>query len=215
MKFNLKKELPLFIISIIPLIIFLFFYKSLGAKIPSHWNINGEVDRYMSKSQSMYFYLVPIFTYFIFFFAPKIDPKKKLNHNDKKFFQLRVIMAIFFSLIFTYLIYAFKHPDINSTKYIFIILGGFFMAMGNYMKTVKPNYLIGIRTFWTLENEHVWRATHKVGGALMFLTGLLTIVLISSFNTETIMIYILIILILMVIIPVIYSFYYYKKLQNK
>jgi hypothetical protein len=52
-----------------------------------------------------------------------------------------------------------------------------FVILGNYLPNVRPNYFIGIRTPWTLENPQTWRATHRVGGRLMFFGALVLLVL--------------------------------------
>lgn len=43
----------------------------------------------------------------------------------------------------------------------------FFVVMGNYLGTVRPNYFVGIRTPWTLENDDVWRSTHRNCGRIL------------------------------------------------
>jgi uncharacterized membrane protein len=52
-----------------------------------------------------------------------------------------------------------------------------FLVLGNYIGTFRPNYLIGIRTPWTLENDGVWRATHRNLGPILVLGSLLFLVL--------------------------------------
>jgi uncharacterized membrane protein len=51
--------------------------------------------------------------------------------------------------------------------------------LGNYLPNLRPNYFVGIRTPWTLEDAETWRATHRLGGKLMFFGSLL--LLISEF----------------------------------
>lgn len=52
-------------------------------------------------------------------------------------------------------------------------VGMLFIVLGNYMPKIKPNYFIGIRTPWTLENEVVWQKTHRVGGKVFVIMGVL------------------------------------------
>jgi uncharacterized membrane protein len=47
-----------------------------------------------------------------------------------------------------------------------------FLLLGNYLGTFRPSYFIGIRTPWTLENEEVWRSTHRNGGRILFFGSL-------------------------------------------
>lgn len=48
----------------------------------------------------------------------------------------------------------------------------FLAAFGNYLGNLRPNYFAGIRTPWTLENPETWRATHRLGGRLIFFGSL-------------------------------------------
>ena len=52
-----------------------------------------------------------------------------------------------------------------------------FLVLGNYIGTFRPNYFIGIRTPWTLENNDVWRATHRNIGPILVLGSLAFLVL--------------------------------------
>jgi uncharacterized membrane protein len=45
--------------------------------------------------------------------------------------------------------------------------------LGNLLPKVPKNFFIGIKTPWTLSNEKVWDRTHRLGGILFVLGGLL------------------------------------------
>jgi uncharacterized membrane protein len=93
-------------------------------------------------------------------------------------------------------------------------MGLLFMLLGNYMKTIKANYFIGIRTPWTLEHESVWNSTHKLAGKLWFVGGLA--IVISSLLTGNKFngIFFISVTILLAFIPIIYSFLEYRKLKK-
>ncbi len=40
------------------------------------------------------------------------------------------------------------------------------LVVGNYPGALRPNYFIGIRTPWTLEDPEIWQRTHRVAGKL-------------------------------------------------
>ena len=42
-----------------------------------------------------------------------------------------------------------------------------FAVIGNFFGNLEPNYLVGIRTPWTLEDPGTWRATHRLIGRWM------------------------------------------------
>ncbi len=47
--------------------------------------------------------------------------------------------------------------------------------MGNYFKVIQPNYFLGIRTPWTLENKEVWKSTHTFASKLWVIGGLVIV----------------------------------------
>lgn len=49
------------------------------------------------------------------------------------------------------------------------------MLMGNYMGKIRNNWFVGIRNPWTLSSENVWNKTHRLGGFLFTIFGLLVV----------------------------------------
>lgn len=78
------------------------------------------------------------------------------------------------------------------------------------MRTIQPNYFIGILLPWTLEDETNWRKTHRLGGYTWVAGGLLLILFFPFFETQVYSIIYTIIIFCMVFIPSLYSFYIYK-----
>ena len=54
-----------------------------------------------------------------------------------------------------------------------VSVGLMFVLIGNQLGKSRSMYLVGIRTPWTLASEEVWIKTHRLGGKLMVLGGLL------------------------------------------
>ena len=95
-----------------------------------------------------------------------------------------------------------------------LLLVCFLHSLGNYFKTIKPNYFIGIKTPWTLENEEVWKK-HIWVENLWFMGGFLmamTFVLPNKINS-----YFLGITAVISIVPIVYSYLEFKKskISNK
>ncbi len=85
--------------------------------------------------------------------------------------SLFLLDAVFFVQIATSL-----GQDVPSGRILMTCLLVFFVIMGNYLGNLRPNYFVGIRTPWTLENPETWRATHRLGGRLMFFGALILLV---------------------------------------
>tara|TARA_R110002012_G_scaffold79823_6_gene202729 strand:+ start:6007 stop:6648 length:642 start_codon:yes stop_codon:yes gene_type:complete len=209
---NLKKELPLIGIVLLPFLYLAYVWNQLPAQVPLHYNIKGEVDRYGDKSEII---LIPIMTslliYVIFLAVPHIDPKKQIQKMGKKYDTLKWIITTFMSVLALFIIYTAKNQSFANPNYILLLCGVLFILLGNYFKTIKANYFIGIRTPWTLENESVWKETHKLGGKIWFAGGLLVILSSLIFDERTNFIIFMTIIAVMVLVPVVYSYLLFKK----
>lgn len=212
---KLKKEMPILVIALIPFIYLAYIWNSLPETIPTHWNLNGEIDNWGKKTTLILIpFLLSGLTYGIFLLVPLIDPKKKIQAMGNKYHYLKFLMILFMSFLAVFIIYSVKEQSITNINIIFIAVGLLYIILGNYMKTIKANYFIGIRTPWTLENESVWKKTHTLAGKFWLLGGLA--IIISSIITEKEFngTFFLAITIVMVLAPIIYSFIEYKKIKN-
>ena len=209
-----KKEIPFLAIALIPFAYLIYIWNRLPEKVPMHWNGAGEIDRYGDKKELlvMLFMLVGI-TYFVFLIIPSIDPKQKLQNMGNKLNNLRMILTLFMSGLAVFILYSVQQKTSNPS-FVLAIIGLLFAFLGNYFKTIKPNYFIGIKTPWTLENEEVWKKTHQLGGKLWFVGGLLmalTFVLPNKIQFYTFMGIVAVI----TIVPIVYSYLEFKKIKNQ
>lgn len=179
------------------------------------WGMDGTVNRYGSKMELLLVGILPIVLYALFLFIPKIDPKKRLDSMGNKYYTIRLITALFITVLFTFIIYSIKEQSLGNPNYMFMIIGAFFVLLGNYFKTIKPNYFVGIRTPWTLENESIWKTTHKFAGKLWVAGGLIIIISCFIFNEQTALTLFLIITGIITLIPIAHSYLLFKKLPRE
>jgi len=215
MKRSLGKEIPLFIIVLLPFLYLGYSWKDLPDQVPLHWNLNGEIDRWGNKSELIFIpLLLPLLIYVIFLVVPKIDPKGKIKNMGNKYHNIKLILTVFMSFLALFILYAAKHQSISNPNYLVLLIGILFVMLGNYFKTIKPNYFIGIRTPWTLENEAVWKATHKMGGILWFAGGLIIVIGSLILNQKLNFRLLFIVTTVITIIPVVYSYLKFTKLPK-
>lgn len=211
---SLKKELPLIIIVLIPFIYLAYIWNVLPAEVPIHWNAIGEIDGWGNKKTLILIpFLLPLLVYAIFSIMPKIDPKKKIDATSKKFYNIKFLLTLFMSVLALFILYSSKNQSFTNPNILTILIGVFFVVLGNYMKTIKANYFIGIRTPWTLENETVWKKTHKLAGKYWFFGGLLIIILSLVLEKELNFKVFIAITLVISILPIVYSFIVYKKIK--
>jgi uncharacterized membrane protein len=209
---NLKKELPLIAIVLLPFIYLAYIWNQLPEKVPMHWNINGEIDRYGEKVELI---IIPIFlpllVYIIFLVVPKIDPKNRLNKMGNKLQTIKFLLTTLMSILALFIIYTAKNESFTNPNYMVLIIGVLYIVLGNYFKTLKANYFIGIRTPWTLEKETVWKKTHELGGKLWFIGGIIVVIASLILRKETNFTVFLIITGIITIIPIVYSYLTFKN----
>jgi uncharacterized membrane protein len=154
----------LLILAILALVIFgVVIYPQAPEMVPSHWNLQGQVDDYMRKEFGLF--MGPIISLAVFTgmsLLPNIDPKKK---NYEKFsgayrtFRRAIILLLLLLQVVVNLVVLGIPVDIG--RLVNLGLGILFIVIGNIMGKVRFNYFIGIRTPWTLASEEVWRKTHR------------------------------------------------------
>jgi uncharacterized membrane protein len=194
----------------------IYFYPTpLPNMMASHWNINGEVDGYMSKFWGLFLMpiLMVVFTA-MFFFIPKIDPEKK---NIEKFYEEFDKFIVVFNLFMLYLyiltIFFNIGYNINMTASLMPAFAVLFYFCGSLIGKAKRNYTIGIRFPWTLADDGVWDKTHKMGEKLFKLSALF--ILLGTFFTQYAFALMFIPLIASVVYLFIYSYLEYQKVKNK
>lgn len=210
---KLKNEIPLIAIVSLPFIYLAYIWNELPEKVPMHWNIKGEIDRFGEKSELLLIpILLPLLVYIIFLIVPKTDPKNKISKMGNKYQHIKILLTTFMSILALFIIYTAKNQSFANPNYIVLLVGILYIILGNYFKTIKANYFIGIRTPWTLENETVWKETHKLGGKMWFVGGI--IVVISSLILEKQLNFTIFMIItgIITIIPIAYSYFKFKKI---
>lgn len=220
MKTKITNSILQFLVSLVPLLFLLFIWKQLPDEVPLHYNMNNVPDRMGSK--------VELLTLLCFMagigfgvgqlmrYLKTIDPKQNSTHNEGLMKKVSWTVVIFISLISCYIVYStLSYGKAGSaglsSKGITFLICAVFIVLGNFINNVKPNYFVGIRTPWNLENEENWRRTHYLGAKLMFFGGI-AMALFILLLPERFSFYILTIgLIPLVLIPFVYSYLLFKR----
>ena len=209
-KKNKQKLLISSIIILLPIIVGLITWNSLPQQMAVHWDANGVPNGWRSRSFSVF--AIPLFmlaVHWICIIGTSLDPKNK--NQTLKVFGLIFWICPIVSLFVGTIIYATAFGmdfGVNTIGNLFV--GLIFVAVGNYLPKCKQNYTIGIKIVWTLDNEENWNATHRFGGKVWVIGGLL--IMLCAFLPKAVTSYALVALaVLMVLIPVVYSYLYYRR----
>ncbi len=191
-----------------------YYYSQMPSFVASHWNSEGQVDGYMPRLLGLF--LLPIISAGIFALLslmPKIDPLKENIKKFRKYYDLLVLIIILF-LFYIHLITIWWNLGwrINMAIMISPAIGVMFYYIGAVMGKTKRNWFMGIRTPWTLSSDSVWEKTHKVGGLLFKVSGVLAIL--GTFTGEYSALFILVPVIVSSIYATVYSYVLHKREIN-
>jgi len=152
-------------------------YTGLPERVPVHWNLSGEVDRYGSRSEALFMMpLLMLAIWAILRFLPRIDP---LRANYAKFagsYEVIIdsLLAMMLVIHIAIVLGASGAPD-SVTMIVRAAIGAMFIVLGNVMPRTRQNWFVGVRTPWTLASARVWDRTHRVAGYLFVALGLIVI----------------------------------------
>jgi len=192
-------------------------WNKLPARIPMHWNIRAEVDRWSSNRLELL--ILPLFTVAVVALCHVVswlDPKlrRNLENTDRMKRVLQIFGVAFaglFNVVFAVQLSVALGYQIPGGQIIMACILLLLAILGNYLPNLRPNYFIGIRTPWTLENRETWRATHRVGGKLMFFGALLLLVLEFLLEPSVFAFLFLSSILLLVVWAFLYSYRHFRK----
>ncbi len=94
------------------------------------------------------------------------------------------------------------------------MLGAMFVFIGNFLPKIRQNRTLGIKTSWTLNNEENWNRTHRLGGKVWVIGGLVTLSALFLPRAAAVPVTACVI-IAITVIPIAYSYSIYKKHQKE
>ncbi len=143
-------------------------------RMPVHFDVAGNVDRYGSKAEGLL--LIPataLGLYLLLRFLPAIDPARA-NYPAfaGAYAVIRIALVVVMALIDAALLLPVMGVPLNVGVVVRLTLGGLFVVFGSVMGKVRPNWFVGIRTPWTLASKRSWVQTHRLGGWVFVVSGL-------------------------------------------
>ncbi len=213
-----SRSTQLFIVSIIGVqfLIALLSYPFLPARVPTHWNIDGQVNGYGSKWEDTF--LFPIMTLGVYILirvllsiSPRLGKEDGRQHTNVEIVD-RILIGVFLFLLLIQLTILAEvfHLPVDISFIISLTLSAMFLYIGNYLGKLRRNFWAGIRTPWTLVSDTVWERTHRFAGWLFVATGAVGIVL--SFMPSARLWSVVVLLVLDSLVAAAYSYLIYQRL---
>ena len=189
-------------------------YPSLPARVPTHWNLQGEVDGWSGKLFSSLFLpgLVAVPLLFILV-GDWLSPERfKVDPFRSSFNYLMVIVAALLAYLHALALAAALHPERTYGRWIVAGIFLFLAWIGNLLGKTRRNFWVGIRTPWALASDAVWIGTHRLAGRIFMVVGLLGAAAAALGVSPA---WCFAALLAGICVPVFYSFWLSKKLENQ
>ena len=177
----------------------------------SHWNAQGQVDGYSSRTFGLYY--VPAMQLglaLLFLGIPLIDPRKENIRKFRPVFNLFIIFIVgFFSYIHGLTLVWNLGVSFALMLWMSPAMALLLFLAGVLIHKAQPNFFIGIRTPWTLSDDRVWNETHRMGGWAFKACGLLS--LLGMISPAFAIVFLLVPVLVAAFGLILYSYILYRK----
>ena len=213
------KRIILWLIALIPLLVTVVLLPQMADMVPAHYGIDGLVDRYDSKYTMLLFPCIIIVVIAVRDLSPRLlgrDDAQQANLRVVDNLLLPVVIVLVAINLLTVWLATAQVQNIYATSVPVpqLILAGIsllFVVIGNVLPKTKPNWYVGIRVPWTVNHPAVWYKTHRFGGVMMTVWGVLSLVVTLVVSPTHAAVVFVVGTILMVTSMLIYAYICYRQ----
>lgn len=180
--------------------------------VVTHWDIFGEPNGYSSRTFVVLFFpILALGIYLLMLSVWRFDPKRNRYQEFKNAYHgIKTLLLFFIAGIYSLVAWAGLGHEVYMSVSVFFMLGLLFVGIGVYLPSIKQNWMVGVRTPWTLGSEFVWDRTHYVAGKTFMLGGFLFLV--SGLFSGVIKVVCLVCgIFIAVVVPVVYSYILFSR----
>lgn len=195
------------VIILLPVLAGMVMWDQLPDRMPTHWNMQGEIDGWSSKPFAVFgLSLLMLGVQWLCVFATGMDPKKD-GHSEKILHLVFWIIPVLSVVLYTLTYMAALGREVRMETVMPVLIGLLLTLVGNYLPKCRQNYTIGIKIPWTLNSEENWNRTHRFAGRLWVVCGFVVMFtgFFGSFRWT------LPAMIVMVAGPMVYSYLLYRR----
>lgn len=198
------------VIILLPAAAGLLLWNELPEQIITHWDVNGVANGSSGRWFAVFAMpLLMLAIHWICVIVTALDPKNK-NQSHKVFGMILWICPVISLLVCSFTYAAAFGIKVNIGRMTQILLGCFFVMLGNYMPKCRQNQIIGIKVVWALRNEENWNQTHRFTGKLYVFGGILFLFC-AAFPLPQFGMLFLLLVVALAALPLLYSYLYYRK----
>jgi uncharacterized membrane protein len=172
----MRKWIPLLLV-VAAVAVSIFYYSKLPDQMATHWDASGQPNGYSNRFLGAWLLpLIMAVVWLILRAIPHIDPRRANYEKFSGMYDALVILILGFMLVMhVVVLMAATGAPIRMERVAMPVVGVFIAIMGLLIPKAHPNWFVGIRTPWTLTSDLSWERTHRIGGPLFVVLGLLMV----------------------------------------
>jgi uncharacterized membrane protein len=141
--------------------------------IPAHWALDGRPDVY--QRPALVLFLFPgaaAVISLLLAVLPGLMPWRGDLGRSRHAYEAAWLASVALLLIMHLgLVAVAMGVQVDILRLAVIGAGALVAVIGNYLPKTRYNYVMGIRTPWTLADERVWDRTHRFAGICLVVAG--------------------------------------------
>lgn len=201
------------VLCLAPILLGLAMYDRLPEMVPTHFNMHGVPDGWSSKPLAVFGIPVLLAALNLLCHWGMGVAMKKGSGKLAPDIMMHIvgwIVGIISVIVVPMSLFMAVGVDVPINIIMNVLLAVMFLVIGNYLPKCKMNAYIGIKLPWTYSSDENWRRTHRLGGFVWVVVGLLLLVNLAVGSELLLMVLIF----AAILIPGIYSYLLYRKAQK-
>ena len=184
-----------------------------GTELATHWNLNGEADATMPALKALLFPAgIGLLISLVFSILPSIEPLQERLEGSAPLMRTAWIGVLLMLVFVQGMIGAQALGYPVRGDLVVLPVGALLLVIGNMLPKSRPGFFVGIRTPWTIVDEDMWIATHRLGGKLMMLAGVVLVALaLIPLDPALRSLAVLPVVLCAALVPVVYSWWLWKR----
>lgn len=144
------------------------------AQIPIHWDLHSHANGFASKAMALAFApVLALALTALFALWPRFEPRRANLAASRHLYMAGWIGAVGI-LTAAHAIVVMealgKVLDVGSET--LVAVSALLIVLGNFLGKSRANFVVGVRTPWSLTSDLSWEKSNRICGWLMVLTGL-------------------------------------------
>ena len=155
---------------------------ALPASVPLRFNAHGVATAYGSPLAPLAVMpLAALVVSAIFAGLARAEPRRenlvlsRLPYATRWIGGVVIVAIVHLWIVYTLVTTVRGAAPIDPTRLVFVLVGAMITIAGGQLGRLRSNFMIGIRTPWTLASDQVWQRTHRLARWPAMLAGLVIV----------------------------------------